>query len=167
MSIQWGIPLLRYCLPDSLFDHLQSAANDPSFAPPDPGVLPTWNGKTGELLKEVALLRMCRVSRRKFRNLCAEGISVEVRNVSHRRSVPKQCSEAYVTPMPHSTARSLKTSYMTMIESVSPPCLWMAREPLGRYLWAQTGFTPNLHFWTGKGTCIHCAICSGQLKRQV
>ena len=41
MSIQWGISLLRHCLPDSLFD---------------------------------------RVSRRKFRNLCAEGISVEVRD---------------------------------------------------------------------------------------
>ncbi|KFZ22699.1 hypothetical protein V502_02820 [Pseudogymnoascus sp. VKM F-4520 (FW-2644)] len=77
MSIQWGIPLLRQCLPETLFDRLQSAANDPYFTPPDPGVLPTLNGKTGELLKEVPLLRMFRVSRRKFRSLCAEGISVE------------------------------------------------------------------------------------------
>ncbi|OBT63336.1 hypothetical protein VE03_07263 [Pseudogymnoascus sp. 23342-1-I1] len=78
MSIQWGIPLLRQCLPEALFDRLQSsAANDPYFTPPDPGVLPTLNGKTGELLKEVPLLRMIRVSRRKFRSLCAEGISVE------------------------------------------------------------------------------------------
>lgn len=79
MSIQWGVPLLRHCLPESLFDRLQSAANDPYFTPPDPGVLPTWNGKTGELLKEVPLLRMFRVSRRKFRSLCAENIQVEVR----------------------------------------------------------------------------------------
>ncbi|KFY70810.1 hypothetical protein V498_10201, partial [Pseudogymnoascus sp. VKM F-4517 (FW-2822)] len=77
MSIQWGIPLLRQCLPEALFDRLQSAANDPYFTPPDPGVLPTLNGKTGELLKEIPLLRMFRVSRRKFRSLCAEGISVE------------------------------------------------------------------------------------------
>ncbi|KFY33453.1 hypothetical protein V494_07606 [Pseudogymnoascus sp. VKM F-4513 (FW-928)] len=77
MSIQWGIPLLRQCLSEPLFDRLQSAANDPYFTPPDPGLLPTLNGKTGELMKEIPLLRMFRVSRRKFRSLCAEGISVE------------------------------------------------------------------------------------------
>lgn len=82
MSIQWGIPLLRQCLPEALFDRLQSVATDPYFTPPDPGVLPTLNGKTGELLKDVPLLRMFRVSRRKFRSLCAEGISVEVRAAS-------------------------------------------------------------------------------------
>lgn len=84
MSIQWGIPLLQKCLPEDLFDRLQSAANDPYFTPPDPGVLPTLNGKTGELLKDVPLLRMFRVSRRKFRALCAEGISVEVCATSRR-----------------------------------------------------------------------------------
>ncbi len=83
MSIQWGLPLLRDCLPDSIYDRLQSAANDPSYTPTDPGFLPTWNGQTGELLKNVPLLRMYRVSRRKFRNLCAEDISVEVCTVSH------------------------------------------------------------------------------------
>lgn len=77
MSIQWGIPLLRDCLPDDLFDRLYTAANDPSFEPPDPGKLPTLNGKTGELMKDIPLLRMYRVSRRKFRFLCAEGIQVE------------------------------------------------------------------------------------------
>lgn len=96
MSIQWGLPLLRHCLPDSLFDRLKTAANDPSFVPPDPGVLPTWNGKTGELLKDVPLLRMYRVSRRKFRNLCAEGIPVEVRTSFHRRDFRGRCSEACV-----------------------------------------------------------------------
>ncbi|KFY77573.1 hypothetical protein V499_03086 [Pseudogymnoascus sp. VKM F-103] len=77
MSIQWGIPLLQQCLPEALFDRLQSVATDPYFTPPDPGLLPTLNGKTGELLKDVPLLRMFRVSRRRFRSLCAEGISVE------------------------------------------------------------------------------------------
>jgi hypothetical protein len=86
MSIQWGIPLLRHCLPEALFDRLQSAANDPYFTPPDPGHLPTLNGETGELLKNIPLLRMFRVSRRKFRGLCAEGISVEVRLVSRKLS---------------------------------------------------------------------------------
>ncbi|KFY24346.1 hypothetical protein V493_05297 [Pseudogymnoascus sp. VKM F-4281 (FW-2241)] len=77
MSIQWGVPLLRQCLPEALFDRLQTVANDPYFTPPDPGHLPTMNGETGELLKNIPLLRMFRVSRRKFRGLCAEGISIE------------------------------------------------------------------------------------------
>ncbi|EOD45326.1 putative fad binding domain-containing protein [Neofusicoccum parvum UCRNP2] len=77
MSIQWGLPLLRDCLPDELYDRLYTAAVDPYFEPPDPGVLPTLNGATGELLKNVPLLRMYRVSRRKFRLFCTEGIQVE------------------------------------------------------------------------------------------
>lgn len=95
MSIQWGIPLLKQCLPETLFDRLQSAANDPYFTPPDPGVLPTLNGKTGELLKEVPLLRMFRVSRRKFRSLCAEGISVEVRVIFCGPGTCGACTDSY------------------------------------------------------------------------
>lgn len=96
MSIQWGIPLLRGCLPEPIFDRLQTAANDPYFTPPDPGVLPTLNGKTGELLKEIPLLRMFRVSRRKFRSLCMEGIDVEVRAIpcgpiAHNTCIDRGC----------------------------------------------------------------------------
>jgi 2-polyprenyl-6-methoxyphenol hydroxylase-like FAD-dependent oxidoreductase len=40
--------------------------------------MPTWNGQTGELIKNIPLLRMYRLSRRKFRALTAEGITVEV-----------------------------------------------------------------------------------------
>ncbi|KAI9799606.1 MAG: hypothetical protein M1833_003921 [Piccolia ochrophora] len=77
MSIQWGLPLLRDCFSDEMFDRLPSAANDPYFKPPDPGILPAINGGTGEFMKNVPLLKMYRVSRRKFRSLCAEDITVE------------------------------------------------------------------------------------------
>lgn len=78
MSVQWGLPMLADCLPPHLFERIYTAAVDPNFDPPDPGILPTWNGQTGELLKNVPLLRMYRVSRRRFRALCAEGIDVQV-----------------------------------------------------------------------------------------
>jgi hypothetical protein len=78
MSVQWGLPMLKDCLPPELFDRVYTAANDPNFEPPDPGILPTLNGRTGELLKNVPLLRMYRVSRRRFRSLCSEGIDVQV-----------------------------------------------------------------------------------------
>ncbi|KAF2457404.1 monooxygenase [Lineolata rhizophorae] len=77
MSVQWGLPLLADCLPADLFARVHEAANDPNFEPPDPGVLPTLNGATGELLKNVPLLRMYRVSRRRFRTFCAQGIDVQ------------------------------------------------------------------------------------------
>jgi hypothetical protein len=80
MSVQWGLPMLKDCLPPELFDRVYTAANDPNFEPPDPGILPTWNGQTGDLLKNIPLLRMYRVSRRRFRKLCSEGIDVQVIN---------------------------------------------------------------------------------------
>jgi hypothetical protein len=61
-----------------LWDKLSTAANDPYFPLPDPGIMPTFNGATGELIKNIPLLKMIRVSRRKFRALAAEGVSVEV-----------------------------------------------------------------------------------------
>jgi hypothetical protein len=74
-------PLLEQVLPQHLFDRVYTAANDPYFTPPDPGFLPTWNGATGEHLKDVPLLRMIRCSRRKLRALCAENIDVKVSRI--------------------------------------------------------------------------------------
>jgi hypothetical protein len=70
--------MLADVLPQELFDRLSEAANDPYFEPPDPGKLPTFNGATGELIKNLPLLRMIRVSRTRFRKLCTEGIDIEV-----------------------------------------------------------------------------------------
>jgi hypothetical protein len=72
--------MLEDVLPKELFDTVYKAANDPYFPPPDPGKLPTWNGATGEHIKDVPLLRMYRVSRRRFRAHCAQGIEVNVRH---------------------------------------------------------------------------------------
>ncbi|KAK6365362.1 hypothetical protein LTS17_011334 [Exophiala oligosperma] len=77
MSVQWGLPMLADCLPKELFDRIYTAAVDPNFEPPDPGVLPTYNGQTGELMKNIPLLRMYRVSRRRFRKLCSEDIDIQ------------------------------------------------------------------------------------------
>lgn len=72
--------MLKDVLPQTLFDRVYTAANDPYFSlnPPDPGVLPTWNGATGEHIKDIPLLRMIRCSRRKLRALCAENLEVKV-----------------------------------------------------------------------------------------
>jgi hypothetical protein len=78
MSIQWALPLLRDLLPNDLHKRLPTASVDPFYEPQDPGILPTLNGATGELMKTVPLVKMYRMSRRKFRALCAEGIDVKV-----------------------------------------------------------------------------------------
>lgn len=79
MSVQWALPLLEKYLPDDLSSQLrESTANDPAFDPPDPSILPTYNGATGELLKNIELNRMIRVSRRRFRAFCAREIDVQV-----------------------------------------------------------------------------------------
>jgi hypothetical protein len=70
--------MLEDVLPKELFETVYKAANDPYFTPPDPGHLPTWNGATGEHIKDVPLLRMYRVSRRRFRAHCAQGVDVYV-----------------------------------------------------------------------------------------
>lgn len=70
--------MLKTCLSEELFNRVVSdSAVDPNFEPPDPGILPTWNGATGEFIKNVPLLKMVRVSRRRFRTLCAEGIDIQ------------------------------------------------------------------------------------------
>lgn len=77
MSIQWALPLLQQILPEDLFIRLQTTSVDPHYVFPDDGnVMPVYNVETGELVKSIPLVKMLRVSRRKFRALCAEGIDV-------------------------------------------------------------------------------------------
>lgn len=78
MSAQWGLPLLAKIFTKEKFDQVHTAANDPYFEPPDPGILPTLNGTTGEVMKIIPLLRMYRLSRRKMRAFWAEGIKIQV-----------------------------------------------------------------------------------------
>ncbi|KAH0543396.1 hypothetical protein FGG08_002254 [Glutinoglossum americanum] len=50
--------------------------NDPFFIPPAKDVLQIYNGKTGEHIKDMPLPKVVRVSRRKMREFCAQGIDV-------------------------------------------------------------------------------------------
>lgn len=78
MSIQWALPLLEKLLPQDLLDQLQNASVDPHYICPDEGnAMPVYNVGTGELIKKIPLVKMLRVSRSKFRALCAEGLNIQ------------------------------------------------------------------------------------------
>ena len=77
MSMQWGLPLLKHCFTPERYNQINTAAVDPYYEPEDPGRMPTFNGATGEHMKDIPLLRMYRVSRRRFRTFCVEGIDVQ------------------------------------------------------------------------------------------
>ncbi|KAK5174665.1 uncharacterized protein LTR77_001747 [Saxophila tyrrhenica] len=79
MSIQWALPMLADLLPNHLLERLQSDASvDPHYVFPETGnTMPIYNAETGELMKSIPLVKMLRVSRRRLRRLCAEGIEVQ------------------------------------------------------------------------------------------
>ncbi|KAL9095651.1 MAG: hypothetical protein Q9165_002083 [Trypethelium subeluteriae] len=56
MSIQWALPLLQDCLSDDTYHRIHTAAVDPFYDPSDPGILPTFNGATGEHMKDIPLV---------------------------------------------------------------------------------------------------------------
>lgn len=127
--------MLADVLPKALFDRVYTAANDPYFTPPDPGFLPTWNGRTGEHIKDIPLLRMYRVSRRRFRTLCSEGIEVEVSG--------RPCRDQLILFLTlRSMARTSKTSVMTTTRTQSPQFSKTALPLRDLCLSAQTGHNP-------------------------
>jgi 2-polyprenyl-6-methoxyphenol hydroxylase-like FAD-dependent oxidoreductase len=69
--------MLADILTEEMYNNVQQAACDPYFPPPDPGHLPTFHGATGELMKNVPLLKMIRISRRRFRQYCARDITIQ------------------------------------------------------------------------------------------
>jgi hypothetical protein len=77
MTLHWGSPHISSCLPESLVARFNEAYADPSQSPDAVTGLPIYNGKTGELLMEMGADEPCRVSRKKMRNLFAEGLDVE------------------------------------------------------------------------------------------
>lgn len=77
MSIQWALPMVQEILPQSLWTSLHTAAVDPNYESPDEAFLPTLNGATGELIKNIPLVKFVRVSRRRFRALCAENVDIQ------------------------------------------------------------------------------------------
>ncbi len=80
MSIHWSRPLLKTLLPDNLLDKIRDAQVDPTYDTSNPKgyAVPFYNGKTGEHIVDIPMVNAIRVSRRKMRALCAEGINIEV-----------------------------------------------------------------------------------------
>lgn len=77
MSIHWSKPLLEELLPGHLWNRLLEAQVDPSFDAAAEYSIPFYNAKTAQLIKVAPTPNVIRVSRRKMRDLCAEGIEVQ------------------------------------------------------------------------------------------
>jgi hypothetical protein len=80
MSIHWSRPLLKTLLPDELHDKIRDAQVDPTYdtSNTEGYAVPFYNGKTGEHIVDIPMVNSIRVSRRKMRALCAEGINIQV-----------------------------------------------------------------------------------------
>lgn len=76
LALHWSIPILQKLLPQHLFDRLSEAQADPAHDRGDRETIELRNSDTGEILKTISTPGMKRVSRKKFRNLCKEGIEV-------------------------------------------------------------------------------------------
>ena len=80
MSIHWSRPLLETILPENLLARLKETAVDPFFDSSAEGgySVPFYNGKTGEHIIAMPMKNAIRVSRRKMRALCSEGLDIKV-----------------------------------------------------------------------------------------
>jgi hypothetical protein len=79
MTIHWSKPLLEKLLPTELWNRLHEAQADPSFDAKDAAeyCIPFYDLKTGKHLKSAPVPHAIRVSRRKMRAFCAQGIDVQ------------------------------------------------------------------------------------------
>jgi 2-polyprenyl-6-methoxyphenol hydroxylase-like FAD-dependent oxidoreductase len=79
MTIHWSKPLLEKLLPTDLWERLHEAQADPSFDARDAAEysIPFYDLKTGKHLKSAPVPHAIRVSRRKMRAFCAQGIDVQ------------------------------------------------------------------------------------------
>ncbi|KAL8731725.1 MAG: hypothetical protein Q9181_004193 [Wetmoreana brouardii] len=75
LAIHWSLPTLKGILPDNLSQRLTEAQCDPSHQ--DDHSVQIYNSSTNELLKEISSADMKRLSRRKLRSLCIEGLDVK------------------------------------------------------------------------------------------
>lgn len=76
MGVHWALPHLATLLPPELHSRIQGTQVDQFFPPPDTDSVLFFNAETGDLLKAIPVGEFRRVSRRRFRALCAEGIDV-------------------------------------------------------------------------------------------
>jgi hypothetical protein len=74
--MHWSIPILEKLLPTELFIRLFETQCDPTLNRGSAETIELRNSGTGEVLKIIPTPNMKRVSRKKLRSLCAEGIQV-------------------------------------------------------------------------------------------
>jgi hypothetical protein len=77
MGIHWSLLLLAALLPPDLRLRLHEAQNDLFLVPKDRDGIPIYNGLDGTVLKAIPAPRIIRVSRRKMRAFCTQGIDVK------------------------------------------------------------------------------------------
>ncbi|PMD19558.1 FAD/NAD(P)-binding domain-containing protein [Hyaloscypha hepaticicola] len=79
MSIHWSRPLLKELLPEHLLGKIGDAQVDPTYDTSNPKgyAVPFYNGKTGDHIVDIPMVNAIRVSRRKMRALCSEGINIQ------------------------------------------------------------------------------------------
>ena len=82
MALHWSIPMLESLLPDHLAARLKADASvDPclDYNESPNNNISIFDGKTGKVVREIVIDGISlRVSRRKLRALCHEGIDVKV-----------------------------------------------------------------------------------------
>ena len=77
MSIHWSLSFLEQLLPPELFARINEAQGDPTL-PMEEDIMPLVNGLNGKLIKNLVTPRTIRVSRRKMRALCSQGLNIQV-----------------------------------------------------------------------------------------
>jgi hypothetical protein len=81
MSIHWSLPMLKSLLPEELFARMRTVQANPHIEYKNE-VMRLYNGNDGKILKEIPTPGVIRVSRKKLRALCSEGLDVIVSNGS-------------------------------------------------------------------------------------
>lgn len=117
MGIHWSLPLLETLLPDDLLARLNEAQNDPSLEIVPHDEIPIINGLTGNVMKALPIPRNIRVSRRKMRAFCTQGLDVQVGRVS----CADVCGVSSSTDTHASTAKNLSIYLMDQTVSVLRP----------------------------------------------
>lgn len=81
IAIHWALPMLYDLLPPELSERIQEAQTDPFAQTLDvDDAIILHHGETGEQLAKIPVGKCRRVSRRRMRALCAEGLNVQVKS---------------------------------------------------------------------------------------
>ncbi|RFU28012.1 hypothetical protein B7463_g8318, partial [Scytalidium lignicola] len=77
LGIHWSLPQLEALLPPDLRTKLKETQNDPFLDAPEHDEMRIYNGLDGTILKAMPIPRIIRVSRRKMRAFCSQGIDIK------------------------------------------------------------------------------------------